>query len=129
MQAKSNPFLGVWSIIEMEVWDQDFVNLEVPGHFTFEKDGLGYFQFGLVQGRAGLPGGKRCTGDPRIEFSWEGQDETDPACGRGWAEIEKDELKGRIYIHMGVIRCSGPGKHEKGRVLNNKLWIPIIMWE
>lgn len=37
----------------------------------------------------------------RIEFSWEGQDELDPACGRGWAEIEKDELRGRIFIHMG----------------------------
>jgi hypothetical protein len=38
MKAKLKPFVGQWSIAEMEAWDQDFVNLEVPGHFTFGKD-------------------------------------------------------------------------------------------
>jgi hypothetical protein len=114
MKAKSNPFLGVWSIIEMEVWDQDFVNLEVPGHFTFEKDEMGHFQFGLVHVELDcrVETGPR---GPRIEFSWEGQDETDPACGRGWAEIEKDELKGRIFIHMGDDSAFRARKARKGK--------------
>ena len=100
MKKGTNPFIGTWRITEMEVWDQEYVNMEVPGHLTFKKDGLGHFQFGLVQGELDC---RVETGDqgPRIEFSWEGQDEMDPACGRGWAEIEKDELRGRIFIHLG----------------------------
>ena len=34
----------------MDAWDQDFVDLVVPGHFTIRKDGTGCFQFGAVQG-------------------------------------------------------------------------------
>jgi len=55
MKAKIKPFIGTWFIAEMEVWDQEYVNMEVPGHFTFKKDGSGHFQFGLVPGRDGLP--------------------------------------------------------------------------
>lgn len=50
MKAKLKPFVGKWIIAEMEAWDQEFVNMEAPGHFTFRKDGTGHFQFGLVQG-------------------------------------------------------------------------------
>ena len=48
---KTNPYLGKWRIIEMEMWDQDFVDMETEGHFTFEKDKTGDFQFGLVKGQ------------------------------------------------------------------------------
>jgi hypothetical protein len=93
-------FIGQWHIIEMEAWDQEYVNMEVPGHFTFNKGGSGHFQFGLVQGemdcRLENSGGK-----VRIAFSWEGQEELDPASGRGWAAIEGEELKGRIFFHQG----------------------------
>jgi len=34
----------------MEAWDQEYVNMEVPGHFTFKKGGVGNFHFGLVGG-------------------------------------------------------------------------------
>lgn len=50
MKAKLKPFVGQWIIVEMEAWDQEFVNMEVRGHFTFRKDGTGHFQFGLVHG-------------------------------------------------------------------------------
>jgi hypothetical protein len=30
-------FFGKWIVAEMEAWDQDFVNMEVPGHFTFHE--------------------------------------------------------------------------------------------
>ena len=46
-----NPYIGKWRIIEMEIWDQDFIDMETEGHFLFEKDQLGSFQFGLVQGQ------------------------------------------------------------------------------
>ena len=30
MKAKLKPFIGKWIIAEMEAWDQEFVNMEVP---------------------------------------------------------------------------------------------------
>ena len=100
MKAKPNLFVGKWSIVEMEAWDQEYVNMEVPGHFTFERDGMGHFQFGLVQGEMDCRV-ETVDGRERIEFSWEGQEELDMASGRGWAVIENKELHGRIFFHLG----------------------------
>jgi hypothetical protein len=100
MKTKIKLFIGTWFITEMEVWDQEYVNMEVPGHFTFRKDGTGHFQFGLVQGEMDCRL-ESDDGRERIEFSWEGQDELDSASGRGWAVIENEELRGRIFIHQG----------------------------
>jgi len=83
MQTKIKPFIGMWFITEMEAWDQEYVNMEVQGHFTFNKDGTGHFQFGLVQGDMDCRI-ETVSGKERIEFSWEGQDEMDSASGRGW---------------------------------------------
>lgn len=74
--------------------------MEVPGHFTFNKHGTGHFQFGLVQGEMDCRI-ETSNDRERIEFSWEGQDELDPASGRGWAVIEGGELRGRIFFHQG----------------------------
>ena len=30
--------------IKMAMWDQDFIDMETEGHFTFEKDEIEYFQ-------------------------------------------------------------------------------------
>jgi hypothetical protein len=38
---------------------------------------------------------------PAIEFSWEGNDEMDPAQGRGWADLHGDELSGTIFVNPG----------------------------
>ena len=83
MKAKLKPFVGTWSIVEMEAWDQEYVNMEVPGHFTFKKDGTGNFQFGLVQREMDCRI-ETVENTERLEFSWEGQDESNPVCGRGW---------------------------------------------
>ena len=37
MQA--NPFHGRWRIVEMETWDQDYVDMEVPGYIELDKTG------------------------------------------------------------------------------------------
>ena len=100
VKAKLKPFIGQWLIDDMETWDQEYVNMETRGHFTFKKDGTGHFQFGLVQGE--MDGRVEVVdGKDRIAFSWEGQEETDTASGRGWAVIENRELRGRIFIHLG----------------------------
>lgn len=100
MKTSFKPFVGKWSIVEMEAWDQEYIDMEVPGHFTFNKDGTGHFQFGLVQGEMDCRSENK-EGKAKIEFSWEGQEELDPASGRGWAVIENEELKGRIFFHQG----------------------------
>ena len=84
----------------MDQWDQDFVDLEVPGHVTVRKDGTGSFQFGMVQGEL----------DCRIDdiggihllaFTWDGSDECDQVSGRGWVRMTGRQLEGHIYIHLG----------------------------
>ena len=40
-------------------------------------------------------------GKPGAEFTWDGNDEMDPAQGRGWAALNGDEIEGRIYFHQG----------------------------
>lgn len=100
MKTKIKPFIGKWIILEMEAWDQEFVNMEVQGHFTFKKDGTGHFQFGLVRGEMDCYA-EIINGRERIEFSWEGQSELDPESGRGWVEIENGEMNGRIFFYHG----------------------------
>lgn len=97
---KENQYIGKWQITEMEMWDQDYVNEIAEGHFTFEKDGIGHFQFGLVEG--GIDFRVEKFGDfERLDFSWEGLDENDPCIGRGYASLKSDGLVERIYFHMG----------------------------
>lgn len=95
MTKSRNPLAGKWRIVWMEKWDQDFVDEEVPGHFTFDARGLGSFQFGYVQGEMDV----RYL-DARAEFSWAGMDEMTEVSGRGHAELTKGELTGRIYLHL-----------------------------
>jgi hypothetical protein len=92
----TNPFRGTWRIVSMEGWDQDYVDMEVPAYIAFEKNNLGEFQFGLVQGQTDY----RINGN-RVEFTWDGVDENDEVSGRGFAGITQGELLGHIYIHLG----------------------------
>ena len=105
----------------MEMWPQDYVDLEGPGHITFKKDGLGSFHFGAV--RADLD--SRITQSPegpRIEFSFAGDNDMDPTCGRGWATQAGEELNGRLLFHLGdessfrAIQDSRSNSSSSGRV-------------
>lgn len=45
--------IGYWKITKMDEWDQDYVDLVVPGFIEFEMEDdhlLGSFQFGTVSG-------------------------------------------------------------------------------
>ena len=95
-----NRFYGYWRIKEMEMWDQDFIDAEVPGYIQFSDHGTGDFQFGYVHGfmdcRFSMKNGKDF-----VEFSWEGNDEMDPASGRGFATIDGRVLNGHLFFHQG----------------------------
>jgi hypothetical protein len=96
----SSTLRGRWRITSMEMWDQTFVDAEVEGYIEFGPKGLGSFQFGYVSGDIDYRG---CTRDgiPGVEWSWEGNDEMEPASGRGWAVLKDNELHGTIFFHHG----------------------------
>ena len=94
-------FIGTWHIYEMEMWDEDYFNMEVQAYIKIVSNTKGNFQFGLVTGEMD---GKvvSYTNEKRFEFTWEGNDECDPAIGSGWVRIKgKDVLDGEIRFHNG----------------------------
>jgi hypothetical protein len=95
-----SPFLGCWDIVSMSNWDEDYFNEEVQAYIEFEPDQRGEFQFGYVRGTLDFREGER-DGRPSVEWTWDGNDEMDPAQGRGWAVLEDDELHGMIFFHLG----------------------------
>lgn len=80
MAKRKNAFVGRWRIIEMEMWDQDYTDLVVDGNFTFDNNGFGRFQFGVVIGEIDYEI-EKVNNVERLEFSFEGQDEYDPVSG------------------------------------------------
>lgn len=100
MSKPESLFTGRWRITSMEMWDQDFVDEEVPGYIEFKTEGLGDFQFGYVQ--CGIDWRKTDRdGKPAVEFSFEGMDEMTPTSGRGWAVLKDGRLNGKFYLHHG----------------------------
>ncbi|HEV2394760.1 MAG TPA: hypothetical protein VG146_20605 [Verrucomicrobiae bacterium] len=98
IDCMKSSFVGRWRIVEMEQWEQEFVDLVAPGHITFASGGRGQFSFGAVEANLDWrqdPSGKR------VSFSFEGFDEGDEVSGRGWAEPEGGRLTGRIVFHLG----------------------------
>jgi hypothetical protein len=94
-----NPALvGEWRIVEMEQWDQDYVDMEEPGHITFKKGGSGGFHFGCVDARLDW---HHDSSNERVDFTFDGCDEGDQVSGRGWAKIEGKQMVGRIAFHLG----------------------------
>lgn len=95
-----SPFEGRWRITAMEMWDQGFVVAEVEGYIEFEPNRRGSFQFGYVSGDIDYRDSTK-DGKPSVEWSWDGNDEMDPASGRGWAVIDGDTIQGVIAFHHG----------------------------
>ena len=42
--------IGRWRITTMEMWDNDFMDAEMPAHISIHKNVQGDFQCGYVQG-------------------------------------------------------------------------------
>ena len=54
MKKEIKFFIGTWSIVEMEAWDQDFVNMEVvkalPQRLTLQLQDVQVMQIPLQKG-------------------------------------------------------------------------------
>jgi hypothetical protein len=68
-----------------------------PGSYILFAENSGEFASGCLTGV--IHG--RCEGDA-VEFTWDGNDEIEPASGHGWAEILDDgSLEGDICLEGG----------------------------
>jgi hypothetical protein len=107
-------FVGKWHITSMELWDDDYVNMERRAFVEIEPDNHGSFQFGLVRGELDgylesaegePPAGPRDstqTVSDRFMFTWEGFDELDEASGSGWMRLTSANLAvGLVKFHGG----------------------------
>jgi hypothetical protein len=93
--------VGLWHIYEMDMWDEDYFNMETQAYIEITPTNGGEFQFGLVTGS--IDGYlEDNNGKERFAFTWDGSDEMDEASGSGWLHLSsKDEVEGLIKFHGG----------------------------
>ena len=87
---------GNYEIVEMEVWSKEAIDLVEPG-FVRIKGNRGTLHFICVNGDMAI----RKVKSGGYTFSWDGNDECDPASGLGDFTCDGDILTGRIFIHDG----------------------------
>jgi hypothetical protein len=93
------PVVGVSS--RWTFGDKDFLDLVETAHLTFKGAADGEIVFGALKGFLDVRYGTR-DGSACAEFSREGNDENDPASGRGWVVLgTAGRLVGHFYIHNG----------------------------
>lgn len=99
-RKSTNPLLGRWLIEHMDQWDVAEESEELQPFIEFERSDTGQFQFDCVHGEMDCRLTQR-DGQPAVEFTWDGNDETEHVFGRGWAILNGDELNGTIFFHLG----------------------------
>ena len=88
---------GRWRIVEMDLWDRDYLDLVEPAYIEFDARGGGEFAFGAVQGSLDF-----WYAPLSIDFTWVGSDEMDEVSGAGSAELADDGMMaGEIRFHLG----------------------------
>jgi hypothetical protein len=91
---------GRWRIVETELWDREALDLVVPAHIRFDRQGQGEMQLIAIGASIDYRVGQR-DGASILEFSWSGFDEMDATSGRAWARIDGDTMRGKLFIHQG----------------------------
>jgi hypothetical protein len=88
---------GKWRIVEMDVWDDDFLDLMGPACITVDANDQGEFSFGCVNGTFSTLGVSAS-----LISRWTGNDEMDEAAGEISIDLEPDgALKGQICFDNG----------------------------
>jgi hypothetical protein len=81
----------------MPDYEADFRDMMEPAYILFDGRGGGEFAFGCVTGAIYGAGDGNA-----VEFTWDGNDEMDEACGDGWAELQSNgSIIGQICFHGG----------------------------
>ena len=109
----SKEFIGRWRIEEMDLWDRDALDLVAP-FIEFRSDMTGKFGFIAVEGWMDCR--EAALDDrPGLEFSWDGNDECDPASGRGWAVFSRTDLsRDTSTFTWATTRHFGPSGSDRG---------------
>jgi hypothetical protein len=86
----------------MDLWAQEHVEALGPALIRLERDGAGEISFLCVRGWLDCEPRER-DGRLGVEFSWEGEDDGDHRCGRGWLRLAGTDstLDGHFYFHRG----------------------------
>lgn len=94
-------FEGVWNVYEMEMWNEEYFNMEVQAFIKINHDGKGEFQFGLVTGNF-IGKVIEQNNNEKFTFKWVGTDELEPVNGIGWIEIiNEDLIEGEFIFYDG----------------------------
>jgi hypothetical protein len=93
-------FTGSWRIVSMSAWEDAYLDEDGQAFIDFNDKGGGSFCFGYVHGEMDCRQSTR-DGEAAVEWTWDGNDEMDPAQGRGWAVVKGVELHGMIFLHQG----------------------------
>ena len=92
--------MGRWRITEMELWELDDLDLLGPAQIALERGGRSRMNFIAVDLLLDYQLARRNNRDG-VEFTFDGSDEGDRVSGRGWAALDGQKLRGRIYFHQG----------------------------
>lgn len=97
--AVRKKFVGSWRIIELQGFDSDYVDLCGPAKLKITPGGGGHINFGAVEAEFDC---KMDDLDERvIRSTFEGGDEGDSICGRGYCLVDGDQMIGRMFRHFG----------------------------
>ena len=111
--AAKRLLIGVWRIVDTELWDLDDLDLLEPAHLTLEPDGLGALRLLAIEADLDYRIVER-DGRPAVEFSFDGSDEGYRISGRGWAILHGEQLRGRIFLHRGDDSGFTASRREEG---------------
>ncbi|MEW6187974.1 MAG: hypothetical protein AB1585_19810 [Thermodesulfobacteriota bacterium] len=103
--------VGQWFITEMELWDKEYIDLEVPGHLTIEKEGTSLLQFGAVEIDMDCRV-ESVNGLERLDFTFEGSDEGDPICSRGGPKSTGETCKAGFIFIGATVQPSRPSRSD-----------------
>lgn len=84
----------------MELWEPEDLDLLGPAQIVLERAGRGRMNFIAVDLLLHYQLARRDNRDG-VEFTFDGSDEGDRVSGRGWAVLDGQVLRGRIYFHQG----------------------------
>ena len=85
MNSTDCKLIGHWRIIEADLWDRSYLNLDGPATLTIDAQGDGEIAFGALQ--ASLEIG---FSPSMVFFTWAGADDMTQVTGEGSAELMQD---------------------------------------
>ena len=101
MTRLSADISGRWRIIAMDLWDREAVEMDGPAYVDLRRDGTGVLHFVAVDAELDCEPSTR-DGRPVVDFTFEGVDDGENRCGRGWLRLAgPDELEGYLWFHLG----------------------------